>query len=151
MTRSDTIGSRLGSRPWHDGHTDRVRVDTPPINPELFYVYIAWGLDRSRPLYIGKSKHLVVRIGQHMARAEWVKYATEFECFAFASELEALNAESLAIHKLDPEYNVHRGLHRPRKPGTKTPKPRVWLRRFDGLTDADMEVITRVQNRGKVA
>lgn len=142
---------------WHDGHDHRVTFPAPAVRHDWFYVYVAWGSDRRRPIYVGKTNRAIERIGRHLAGALWASEVVEFECYGFPTELDALRAESLAIVSLDPIYNVHRSNVGPRsanRPYPKNRKPRVFLRRGEeipGVSEDQMTIIRRVQNRGRVA
>jgi hypothetical protein len=94
---------------WNDTSDESVRFPAPPpMRADRFYVYVAWGNDRGRPLYVGKGNRPTIRIGLHLARAKWVDEVVEFECHAFSSSEEALEAEKCAIYELNPIYNVIR-------------------------------------------
>lgn len=45
-----------------------VRVPlTDELDPHGFYVYLLWGTDRERPLYVGETTNLFARLGTHMS------------------------------------------------------------------------------------
>ena len=93
----------IGSR-WDEwGARDRVTV-----KPGGFHVYVAWGVDRGRPLYIGKSAALWARIGAHSRVAKWAAQVVEWEAYSFDSEQDALDIEAEAITALNPIYNAVR-------------------------------------------
>lgn len=97
---------------WNDGALERLRFSAVPFRPDRHYVYIAWGADRSRPLYVGKGDRPFIRIGLHLASAKWAPEVVEYEAHAFGSAAEALEAEKAAIYELDPIHNVIRSLPR---------------------------------------
>lgn len=95
------LGSRIGSR-WEDGSDHHFTV---PVRRDRFYVYIAWGADRARPLYVGKANNIFSRFGTHLHQAPWTHDVIEVECFGFHNEGAAYAAESEAIHALNPIHN----------------------------------------------
>lgn len=95
----------------------------------LFYVYVAWGRNRQRPLYVGKTNLPMGRIGNHFRDSVWARRVQAFNCYGFQTEREALQAELRAIKELNPVYNVIRS-----EPA------------FD--EDEQAAIIRRVQNRG---
>ena len=128
-----------------------------------FYVYIAWGRDRERPLYVGQSRQLHDRIGTHLRDAPWRKSVLRFEVYAFTTAADALEAESDAIASLHPIHNltgngdVTARLVRtvpkpPRAPRAKKvaqpyqPEPSGYP---DYFTPEQFEIIRRVQKAGR--
>src|SRR5688500_9234151 len=94
---------------WDALAKGRQSFRSPAIDWDACYVYVAWGHDRTRPLYVGKSREPLNRIGRHLRATAWGADVVEWELLAFDSELVALSAESLAIHQLDPIHNIIRG------------------------------------------
>lgn len=146
---------------WNEGHVGHVLMSPPAFDGELVYVYVAWGADREHPLYVGKSKTPLARLGSHSDRARWYPEAVEFELFAFRSEVEALTAESLAIVELRPTFNVMGHRYEPVPPFTE---PVVEYRRrvrkphkvhppaIESIKDipaSQLAIVARVQNRGR--
>lgn len=145
---------------WDDGSLSRFTVDAPVIDLGACYVYIAWGEDRTRPLYIGKSREPIGRIGRHLREATWCYDVRSFDFYAFVTELGALDAEARAIRELDPVHNVMRGNSGGRRSRKITPRR---LRRFPvaafqaipipirgPITSEQEAIVARVQGRGKV-
>lgn len=93
---------------FSEGSDGIVEFDAAPFRTDRFYVYLVWGEDRARPLYIGKANRPFTRAGHHLATAPWAGEIRSFECHAFLSANAALVAELEAIHELDPVYNVVR-------------------------------------------
>jgi hypothetical protein len=155
MTPDDRDSSLLVSQRtsrWIETSIGRQVFLSPSIDWDACYVYIAWGHDHARPLYIGKSREPLNRIGRHLRATAWSAAAVEWELLAYASEADALMAEAWAIHELDPLHNVIRGGSggvRTRKRGTRKmptalqaiPKP------IHGISADQLEIIARVQNR----
>jgi excinuclease UvrABC nuclease subunit len=84
------------------------RFTVKPL-PRGFYVYVAWGEDRTRPLYIGRAVNLWRRFEQHAQwKAAWVAEVVELECYEFPTERMADMAETDAILALNPVHNVVR-------------------------------------------
>lgn len=101
-----TIGSQLGSQWTAWGAVDRISVKADVARG--FCVYVAWGADRARPLYIGKSRSFFARAGFHRQVAEWSPLVEEWEIYAFPTEEDAIAVEIEAIHDLNPIYNRQR-------------------------------------------
>lgn len=77
--------------------------------PRQHVVYVAWGEDRSRPLYVGRAVNLWRRFEQHAQwKADWVAETVELECHVFPTAEMADMAETDAILALDPIHNVIR-------------------------------------------
>ena len=89
---------------WDELGSTGVFSITPPKRG--FYVYIAWGADRTRPLYIGRAVNLWRRFEQHAQwKAQWVAEVVELECRAFPSAEMAESAERDAILEMNPIHN----------------------------------------------
>jgi len=146
---------------WDDDCLSRFTVEAPVIDLTACYVYVAWGEDRTRPLYIGKSREPIGRIGRHLREALWCYEVRSFDFYAFVTELGALDAEARAIRELNPIHNVMRGNSGGRRSRKITPRR---LRRFPvaafqaipvplkgRITSEQLAIVARVQKRGKVA
>jgi hypothetical protein len=146
---------------WDSSATGRQAFRSPVIDWDACYVYIAWGHDRSQPLYIGKSREPLNRIGRHLRGTAWSADVVEWELLAFESETAALRAESQAIYQLNPLHNVIRG----GGGGVRTRKHRrrsVWSHRqpsalvtiprpIHGISPEQHRIIARVQTAGRAA
>lgn len=56
---------------------------TDELDPHGFYVYLLWGSDRERPLYVGETTNLFARLGTHMsgrAKRRQVERITVLRC-----------------------------------------------------------------------
>jgi excinuclease UvrABC nuclease subunit len=92
---------------WKERGSDHTFTVAPL--PRGHYVYIAWGADRSRPLYIGKAVNLWRRYEQHGAwKADWLPLVEELEVRSFPTAELARRAELDAIQTLNPIYNQQR-------------------------------------------
>ena len=158
VTLADTERVTVVSR-WDERATGRQTMTSPAIDWDACYVYVAWSHDRSRPLYVGKSREPLNRIGRHLRSTAWAAAVVEWELIAFDSEQDALMAEARAIHQLDPVYNVIRGGSggtctrkvRPRNNNSRRrqipaahvaiPKP------IHGISDDQLKIIRQVQSR----
>lgn len=122
------------------------------------FVYIAWGMDESRPLYIGKTRHLMRRMAGHERSSPWFPYLRRLEVYGYPSEKKALIAEAEAIATMDPEYNIVGAF------GNTPPLVRYLRRRrptpppgygpeitTDEISADQLAIIRRVQNRGRAA
>jgi hypothetical protein len=72
------------------------------------YVYVAWGRNRERPLYVGKAVTPTERIMYHVRHAPWAAEVEEWEVHGFPTADNAEWAEIEAIHDLNPIHNVMR-------------------------------------------
>lgn len=104
-TPKDAIGSQLESRWAEWGSTGSLDFY---LHARGHYVYVAWGSDESRPLYIGKSSNVLARLGQHSTVQPWYPDAVRFELHTFESSKAAEDAETEAIYELNPIYNRQR-------------------------------------------
>jgi hypothetical protein len=93
---------------WNEGSDGSLTFDSPSFRADRFYVYIAWGENHERPLYVGKGNRPFTRIGLHLALTKWAGEVRSFECHAFLTPEAALEAEIEAIYELNPIYNVRR-------------------------------------------
>ena len=159
MTLPDQQRGTLESRRWDADSTGRQSFTSPGIDWDACYVYIGWGHDRSRPLYVGKSREPLNRIGRHLRTTAWGADVVEWELLSFDSEMAALDAEARAIHQLDPIHNVARG----GSGGTRTravrPRNNLSRRRpvpsahkaipkpIRGISDEQLKIIRQVQGR----
>jgi len=138
---------------WDDGVLSRFTVAAPVIDLDACYVYVAWGEDLTRPLYVGKSREPIGRIGRHLREALWCYDVRSFDFYAFATEGAALDAEGRAIFELNPVHNVVRG----NPGGAKTREVRARRRvRFAkvafpkpirGITPSQLGIVAGVQAR----
>lgn len=76
------------------------------------YVYIAWGEDRSRPLYVGKARNPWSRISTHMHQRPWQADVVAWEAHGFPSEGLAEAVEIEAIAHFNPIHNSMRRMTR---------------------------------------
>lgn len=119
-------------------------------------VYVAWGIEEDRPLYVGRSRTLMTRIGQHAHKSAWWPYVRRLEVYSYANEGEAIVAEAEAIADLRPEWNQ-------RQRGGPNLRQRLRRKRwhpepaeygppltFDEISADQLAIIARVQNRGRV-
>lgn len=153
--RDSSPGSSLtlGLTSWDDGCLSRFTIDAPTVDLTACYVYVAWGEDRSCPLYVGKSREPVGRIGRHLREAVWTYEVVSFDFYAFTDETAALYAEGRAIFELNPIHNIMRG-----SPGQREGKKRrsrrvnpypvvAFPRPIKGISDDQLAIVAQVQNR----
>ena len=141
---------------WDKRAKRKVTIEVPT---DEAFVYIAWGRDESRPLYVGKSRNLMARIGEHARSSQWYVYLDHFDIYGYRTELDAIEAEADAIHGLQPEYNVALNVGRPPRLN-RYRRMRRQLQAFtygerwptlDDIPTEQRDIIARVQNRGKPA
>jgi hypothetical protein len=145
---------------WDEPAIGRQVLRSPSIDWDACYVYVAWGHDRTRPLYVGKSREPLNRIGRHLRGTAWGAEVVEWDMVSFASEPDAVLAEARAIHQLNPIHNVQRGGGGAsfRRPFTraarrgKIPTAQVAIPKpIHGISPEQLAIIRRVQNRGRAA
>ena len=155
MTYRDTDRITSDSQGWRKRSLGKSELRVPN---DQACVYIAWGLDESRPLYVGKSRSLMQRLGSHARSSAWWPYLHRLEVYGYRSDEAALIAEAEAIHELRPAYNQvgNRGTIPPmvrylRR--RKKPEPSVYGSPIstDEIPAAQLAIIARVQNRRKDA
>jgi excinuclease UvrABC nuclease subunit len=69
--------------------------------PYVYYLYDA----AERLLYVGSTRHLRRRLGEHRRKQPWYPKVTELRAFPFPTLDAALAAESKAIRDCLPRYN----------------------------------------------
>ena len=161
VTLDDTDRLTNDSR-WDRRAIGRQTFTSPAIDWDACYVYIAWGHDRSRPLYVGKSREPLNRMGRHLRSTAWGSEVVEWEMLAFSSEHDALDGEAWAIHQLNPIHNIARG-------GPGGMRTKRWKRRpsrvrsmplaheaipppIHGISPEQLKIIRQVQaRRGRAA
>lgn len=86
-----------------------VRIPTfGGVEPRAWHVYVAWSDDQRRPLYVGLSGQVLVRIAQHLTGAPWRDQVRYFDCIPVESATRAAEVEIDLIEALDPIHNVQR-------------------------------------------
>lgn len=145
---------------WDESAIGRQSLRSPHIDWDACYVYVAWGHDRSRPLYVGKSREPLNRIGRHLRGTAWGSEVIEWDMVAFGTEGEAIRAEARAIHELNPIHNVQRGGGGAsfRRSFTRAPRlgkvpsaHKAIPPPIHGISPEQLAIIARVQRRGKAA
>ena len=140
---------------WRSRSTGRVSIQFPN---DAAYVYIAWGMDSKRPLYIGKTRAYHKRMAGHERASKWWPFLRSIDLYAYRTEAEALIAESEAITELQPEYNqvgnagappplVRYLRHRAAQPPIDFGPPIS----TDEIPAHQLAIIARVQRRGRAA
>ena len=76
------------------------------FDPRGFFVYFLWGSDSARPLYVGKSKNLLTRLGQHMGNPLRAPYVERVTFIKYDSAHEMDDAERVYISGCNPLWNV---------------------------------------------
>lgn len=87
---------------WRKRAVGRTTLEYPGPG---YYVYVAWGMDRSRALYVGKTRAFHPRMAGHERQSPWFPYLRTMDLYAYSTEEQALIAEAEAIRDLKPEYN----------------------------------------------
>lgn len=149
MTLRDTRSSTNVSRTnWRRRCLSKSVLELPAHD---HYVYVAWGTDKNRPLYVGKSRSLLARLGQHSQNSLWWHHLTRLAIYSYDSEREALRAEAEAIAEYQPEYN-RAGVSRPMSQPISNPGPPPSYgppMNTDDLTADHLAIIARVQRLGR--
>lgn len=110
MTRQDNVRITNVSQAWAEecGSDCSISFSNPRV--DRFWVYVGWGAERSRPLYVGKARKPWSRFLFHLSHTEWAAEVVEWECHGFPTERQAETAEIEAIHDLNPIHNFQRRL-----------------------------------------
>ncbi|OHV52786.1 MULTISPECIES: GIY-YIG nuclease family protein [unclassified Frankia] len=80
------------------------------FNPHGCFVYLLWGTDPDRPLYVGKSTNILARLGQHMSdstRRYRVQRVTVIRC---RDGRQMDRTEGRLIEEYQPTLNIQ-GIH----------------------------------------
>ncbi|MEN6544516.1 MAG: GIY-YIG nuclease family protein [Armatimonadia bacterium] len=75
-----------------------------PFSPHGCFVYLLWGNDRERPLYVGQSANVLRRLGQHID--ERGRQIRDFEVISCDSRPEMDRLEQVLIETLKPMWNT---------------------------------------------
>lgn len=107
-------------------------IDTDfDFNPQGFYVYVLWGSDTDRPLYVGRSsQNVCARIGSHVRqrpRGTLVRRASLIRCDSHA---DTLATELRLIHEHRPSWNV---VGAPKEPGAALPEAGAIIAELPGV------------------
>lgn len=117
---------------------------------EGFYVYALWGDDPTRPLYIGKSRNLLGRVGTHLSnpnRAEHIRRVTVVRC----SSQESMDRRELReIRTRKPTWNIA-GLAEERRIPPPVPGGAVVPEAADALAAAETTIEQRAHGDAELA
>lgn len=99
----DQFAVPIDVREWTTEELVKRTKKAPHIGVVGHFVYILWGEDRTRPLYVGETAHLMRRLGNHRDKAERV---LTIQLLAFDSEQERSLAEAQLIRHYQPPLNT---------------------------------------------
>lgn len=71
-----------------------------------YYVYFLYGSDLQTPFYIGSTRNLFSRIGDHFYSARFSGMLSSVSIYKFDSEDQMLGQEMLMIKKYQPKFNT---------------------------------------------
>lgn len=74
-----------------------------PFSPHGYYVYLLWGDRRYRPLYVGQSRNVLRRIGQHVS--DYGELINDVDVIPCDSQEEMTSIEQAMIEALSPMWN----------------------------------------------
>jgi predicted GIY-YIG superfamily endonuclease len=76
------------------------------IDPGGFYVYLLWGDDETRPLYVGQSTNIFSRLGSHMSDPKKRYRIQTVSVIRCETERQMGTTELRLIRKYRPELNT---------------------------------------------
>lgn len=76
------------------------------FDPHGCFVYLLWGRDDQKPLYVGKSTNVLARLGTHMSTPEKRAKTTRTMLIRCASEQQMDATERRLIAKYQPPMNT---------------------------------------------
>lgn len=76
------------------------------FDPNGFFVYILWGEDESKPLYVGQSTNILARLGNHMQNNDRRHLVRKVRVIRCRSERHMDDTECRLIAKFQPTLNV---------------------------------------------
>lgn len=74
--------------------------------PSGFFVYILWGDDLERPLYVGQSKNVFQRVGMHLSAEPKASLTRRVEIIRCATARAMFETEITLIERLRPTMNI---------------------------------------------
>jgi hypothetical protein len=88
--------------------TRSLRFRLPQLTPGTFHVYVVWSAsDLTAVLYVGRSRSVLMRLGQHFSDGgpAWVADAGEIEVYEFATREAMIDGEIVLIDRHQPIHN----------------------------------------------
>jgi hypothetical protein len=76
------------------------------FDPRGFFVYLLWGDNIERPLYVGQSRNLFARLGQHMSNRERKHLVKRVQVMRCKSEADMTSTENRLIALYQPPLNI---------------------------------------------
>jgi predicted GIY-YIG superfamily endonuclease len=86
-------------------HTVSSRIGDS-FDPHGYYVYLLWGDDSDTPLYIGQSRNVLGRLGDHMRNAERRYLVRSVQLIKCSGERTMKRTEAALIREYGPPMNV---------------------------------------------
>lgn len=71
-----------------------------------FYVYVLWGYEDDRPLYVGQSRNLYARLGQHMRELDRIEQIYRIEVAQCETQTAMDQLEASLIGRYLPYFNI---------------------------------------------
>lgn len=106
----DASLSKFGSRQERDRRTRLRHTVSSRIGDAFdqhgFYVYILWGADEDNPLYIGQSRNVLSRLGQHMADKEKRYLVRSVQLIKCSGRATMCRTEPALIREYSPPLNT---------------------------------------------
>jgi hypothetical protein len=91
---------------------NRAAIEVDGFNPNGFFVYMLWDRSETHPIYVGATRNVMSRVGDHLRNPERrhrIGRVTLVRC-ASATAMEATEAD--LIDHYQPEFNARPGIRR---------------------------------------
>lgn len=76
------------------------------FDPRGYFVYVLWGRDERRPLYVGQSTNILARLGDHLGDRKKRYGVTRVSVFRCKSEGQMDKHEARLIAEFQPPWNT---------------------------------------------
>lgn len=83
-----------------------LNIDEHAFDPRGFFVYLLWGSDSDVPLYVGQSRNLLSRLGQHMSNPDRKHLVQRVQVMRCKNERDMCRTENRLITLYQPPLNV---------------------------------------------
>lgn len=88
------------------GFASATFCDGDVFNPNGFFVYLLWGANPERPLYVGQSTNVFSRVGTHMDNPRRRPSIRDVQFIRCHNAVTMMELESALILKFDPPWNI---------------------------------------------
>jgi excisionase family DNA binding protein len=129
---------------------DRAAIEVDGFNPNGYFVYLLWGRTEDCPLYIGASRNILARLGNHLVDPErryLVARVTLVRCYS-AEAMAATEAKLIDFYK--PELNLLDGARRPIGSPPRLDRKAYALPEAAELIGVSREVLSELIEQGEI-